>query len=260
MSILECTSHQSLILIFCELWWPDSTVQGSCPHKWGQDVSCKYLMRRWQFILEFLFHYTPTADLLHLCFPLGHSGRLPMVVCRFLLPWSRFAENRIVLDNVSWQFGPSSFVLGHFFLLGVGLGLDMKWAGVAKFFGPTFFICFCISSLLLTTQFFYFAFFYYFSFFFFFFFFVLIYLFFNEVHIHTQIFNKNRICYFFIYLFNRGMRVNLYNLSFLPSLSSSQPNKWVFLLSTFPSSHSFFSYLPLSFIPSYQKSTQPNIA
>ena len=30
---------------------PDSTVQGSCSHKWGQDVSYEYLMRRWQFIL-----------------------------------------------------------------------------------------------------------------------------------------------------------------------------------------------------------------
>ena len=39
--------------------------------------------------------------------------------------------------DVSWQFGSSSFVLGHFFLLGVGLGLDMKWAKVVKFFGPT---------------------------------------------------------------------------------------------------------------------------
>ena len=77
------------------------------------------------------------ADSLHLCFPLGRFGRLPLVVCCFFLPWSRFAENRIVLGNVSWQFRPSSFVLGHFFLLSVGLGLDMKWAGVAKFFGPT---------------------------------------------------------------------------------------------------------------------------
>ena len=92
-------------------------------------------MRRWHLILELLFHYTPMVDSLHLCFPLGCSGRLPLVVCRFLLPWSRFAENRIVLSNVFWQFGPSSFVLGHFFFLSVGLGLDMKW-GVAKFFGP----------------------------------------------------------------------------------------------------------------------------
>ena len=28
------------------------------------------------------------------------------------------------------------FVLEHFFLLGIGLGPYMKWAGVAKFFGP----------------------------------------------------------------------------------------------------------------------------
>ena len=94
-------------------------------------------MRRWRLILELILHYTPMADSLRLCFPLGRSGRLPLVVCRFLLPWSRFAENRIVLGNVSWWFRPSSFVLGHFFLLGMGLGLDMKWAGVAKFFGPT---------------------------------------------------------------------------------------------------------------------------
>ena len=80
------------------------------------------------------------ADSLHLCFPLGRFGRLPLVVCRFLLPWSQFAETRIVLDNVSWQFGPSLFDLRHFFLLGMGLGLDMEWAEVAKFFGPTIYI------------------------------------------------------------------------------------------------------------------------
>ena len=32
------------------------------------------------------------------------------------------------------DFGFPSFVLEHFFLLGVGLGLDIKWAGS---FGPT---------------------------------------------------------------------------------------------------------------------------
>ena len=116
---------------------PNSTVQGSCPHKWGQNVSCGYLMRMWQLILELLFHYTPMANSLHLCFPLGCSRRLPLVVCRFFLPWSQFTENRIVLGNISWHFGPSSFVLRHLFLLGVGLRLDMKWVRVAKFFGPT---------------------------------------------------------------------------------------------------------------------------
>ena len=74
---------------------------------------------------------------LHLCFPLGHSGRLPLVACRIFFPWSQFAEDRIVLGNVSWKFGPSSFILGHFFFLDMCLGLDVKWAEVAKFFGPT---------------------------------------------------------------------------------------------------------------------------
>ena len=46
-------------------------------------------------------------------------------------------KDRIVLGDVSWQFGLSLFVLGRFFLLGIGLGLCMKWAGVAEFFAPT---------------------------------------------------------------------------------------------------------------------------
>ena len=119
---------------------PDSTVQGSCPHKCGKDISCGHLMQRWQFLLELLLHHTLMADSLHLCFPLGRSARMPLVACRFFLPWSWFAEDRIVLGNVFRQFGPSSFVPGHFFLLGVGRGLDIKWAGVAKFFDPTMWI------------------------------------------------------------------------------------------------------------------------
>ena len=47
------------------------------------------------------------------------------------------AEDRIVLGDVSWQLGLSLLILRHFFLLGVGLGFDMRWAGVAKSFGPT---------------------------------------------------------------------------------------------------------------------------
>ena len=116
---------------------PGSTAQGSCPHKWGQDVSCGYLMRRWQPSLELLLHHASMAGPLRLCFPLGHSRRLPLGACRFLLPWSWLAENRIVLGNISWQFEHSLFVLGHFFLLGMGLRLDVKWVVVAKLFGPT---------------------------------------------------------------------------------------------------------------------------
>ena len=47
------------------------------------------------------------------------------------------AESRIILDNVSRLFGLSLFVLGHFSLLGMGLRLSIKWAGVFKFFGLT---------------------------------------------------------------------------------------------------------------------------
>ena len=50
---------------------------------------------------------------------------------------SGLAEDRIDLDDVSGPLGPSLFVIGHSFLLSVGLGLSMRWAGVVKFFNPT---------------------------------------------------------------------------------------------------------------------------
>ena len=59
-----------------------------------------------------------------------------MTSCSSLLGFG-LAEDTIVLGDVSGPFGPSLFVLGHFFLLGVGLGLSMRWAGVVKFFDPT---------------------------------------------------------------------------------------------------------------------------
>ena len=59
------------------------------------------------------------------------------MACRSSLPGSGLAENRIVLVDVSGPFGLPSFVLGHFFLLGVGLGLSIKWVRVVKFFDPT---------------------------------------------------------------------------------------------------------------------------
>ena len=58
-----------------------------------------------------------------------------MTGCSFLLGYG-LAEDKIVLGNVSGPFGPSLFVLGHFFLLGVSLGLSMRWARVVKFFDP----------------------------------------------------------------------------------------------------------------------------
>ena len=50
---------------------------------------------------------------------------------------SGLAEDRIVLGDIFGPFGLSLFVLGHFFLLSVGLGLNMRWVGVVKIFDPT---------------------------------------------------------------------------------------------------------------------------
>ena len=56
---------------------------------------------------------------------------------RSSLQGSGLAKDRIVLGDVSGPLGLSLFVLGHSFLLGMGLGLRMRWAGVVKFFDPT---------------------------------------------------------------------------------------------------------------------------
>ena len=115
---------------------PNRTVQGSHPHKWGQDVSCGYLMWKWQPLLELLLCYAPMAGPLRLGFPLGCSRRLPLAAWRLPLLWFRFVEDRVVLDSISWQSRLSLFVLRHFFFLGVGFGLDIRWARVPRSFGP----------------------------------------------------------------------------------------------------------------------------
>ena len=47
----------------------------------------------------------------------------------------------MVLGDASQQLRPSLLILGRFFFLGVGLGLDMKWVGLAKSFGLTRPLC-----------------------------------------------------------------------------------------------------------------------
>ena len=47
-------------------------------------------------------------------------------------------EDRIVLGSTIWRSEFPSFVLGHFFLLGVGLGFDIEWAGVPGSFDLTY--------------------------------------------------------------------------------------------------------------------------
>ena len=116
---------------------PDSIVQGSHPHKLGQDVSCGYLIQRWQPLLELLFYHAPMTGPLRSELPLGCSRRLPLATWHFPLSWFWSAEDRVVLNSISWQSGFSFFVLEHFFLFGIGHGPDMKWAGVPRSFGPT---------------------------------------------------------------------------------------------------------------------------
>ena len=84
-----------------------------------------------------LFYHTPMAGPLGSELPLGCSKGLPLPMWRFPLPWFWSAEDRVVPGSISWQSGFPLFILEHFFLLGIGHGPDMKWAGVPKSFGPT---------------------------------------------------------------------------------------------------------------------------
>ena len=93
-------------------------------------------MRRWQLLLELLLHHAPMAGPLCLSFFLGCPERLSLRACCPSFLRSRLAEDRIVLGNVSSQFELFLSILGHFFLLDMGLGLCMKWAEAAEFFDP----------------------------------------------------------------------------------------------------------------------------
>ena len=70
-------------------------------------------------------------------FCLGRLGRLSLRACRSSFSQFQLDEDRIVIGDASWQLGLSLLILGCFFLLRVGLGLCMKWAEAAEFFGPT---------------------------------------------------------------------------------------------------------------------------
>ena len=63
------------------------------------------------------------------CDPQGDCLGLP-------LPWFWPAEDKVILGSTFWQSGFPSFVPGHFFILGVGLGLEMEWAEVSRTFWP----------------------------------------------------------------------------------------------------------------------------
>ena len=132
MPLLKCTSHRPLFQALYK--------QLSRPHKWGQGVSWGYLIRRWQLLLGLLFYCAPMAGPLGSELLLGCSRGLPLATWRFPLLWFWYAEDTVVLGSISWQFGFPLFVLEHFFLLDMDLGLDMKWTRVPRSFGPTIII------------------------------------------------------------------------------------------------------------------------
>ena len=116
---------------------PHCSVQGSHPHQWGQGVSWGYLIRRWRLLLGLSLPHSPMASPYGLESLLRSSSGLPRVTWRVPFPLFWPAEERVILGSTIWWSEFPSFVLGYFFLLGVGLGLDIKWAGVPKSFGPT---------------------------------------------------------------------------------------------------------------------------
>ena len=93
-------------------------------------------MRRWQPLLELLFYHASMVDPLGSKLPLGCSRVLPLAAWRFPFLWFWSTEVRVVLGSISWQSGFPLFVLGHFFLLGMGLRPDMKWAGFYQILQP----------------------------------------------------------------------------------------------------------------------------
>ena len=68
--------------------------------------------------------------------PLGSSRGLLLAMWCLPLLWFWSAEDRVILGSISWQSGFPSFILRHFFLLGMGLVLDMKWAGLCQILQP----------------------------------------------------------------------------------------------------------------------------
>ena len=80
---------------------PHRTVQGSRPHKWGQGVSCVYLIWRWQLLPGLLFYHAPIADPLDSESPLGSSRRLFLAMWRLPLQWFWSAEDGVVLSSIS---------------------------------------------------------------------------------------------------------------------------------------------------------------
>ena len=110
---------------------PHRPVQGSHPHQMG--LGCQLCV----------FNTKVTA------FPRAASPPIPLWLTH--MAWNLFYDPQVdVLGRRSaffshdfglprttlWQFGFPSLVPGHFFLLGMGLGLEMEWAETSRTFWP----------------------------------------------------------------------------------------------------------------------------
>ena len=80
---------------------PYRTVQGSRPYKWGQGVSCGYLIRRWQLLLGLLFYHAPMVDPLGSESLLGSSKGLPLATWCLPFLWFWSVEDKAVLGSIS---------------------------------------------------------------------------------------------------------------------------------------------------------------
>ena len=107
---------------------PIALSRGHIHIKGGQGVSCVYLIRRWQLFLGLPPHHSPMASPYGLEPLLRSSSGCPRVTWRFFFPMILACRGR--------HSGFPSLVPGHFFLLGVGLGLEMEWAEASRTFWP----------------------------------------------------------------------------------------------------------------------------
>ena len=136
-SSLECSSYQPPSQILCELRQPrphcsgviSSLMQSEC---WLGAFNAEVTVSPWIIPTPYAHGY-PTVLVLFM----GALWGAAFIGVPFFPPGIWDVENRIILGNVFMLFGLSLFVLGHSSLLGVGLGLSIKWAGVVKFFDPT---------------------------------------------------------------------------------------------------------------------------
>ena len=120
---------------------PIALSRGHIHIKGDQSVSCVYLIRRWQLFLGLPPHHSPMASPYGLKSLLRSSSGCPRATWRFFLPWFWPAEDKVILSSTFWQSGFPSLVPRHFFLLGVGLGLEMEWAKASRTFWPHMYNC-----------------------------------------------------------------------------------------------------------------------